>query len=108
VLGLALSTLEALSGLTGDARLRLDRSALFPVQLVTDQLGPGYPHPTPLGQRARRAFAAAGYPILDDTYSAKAAAHLSSPGVLEQAGPVLFWCTKSSAPLPTNTAASQK
>ena len=44
-------------------------------------------------------FAAAGLPILDETYSAKAAAHALLPEVLVR-GPVLFWCTKSSATLP--------
>ncbi|HYP91055.1 MAG TPA: hypothetical protein VEQ59_22975, partial [Polyangiaceae bacterium] len=61
--------------------------------------GGGYAEPTPAGSRARAAFDQAGYPILDDTYSAKAAAHVLAPG-REASGPTLFWCTKSGAPPP--------
>jgi hypothetical protein len=88
-----------LSELCGDASLQLSRSELLPVTLVTDQLGAGYPHPTPQGLAARTAFERAGYPILDGTYSAKAAAHVLQ-SLPQASGPVLFWCTKSSAPLP--------
>ena len=99
VLSLAERLLRRLSELCGDASLGLSRGELLPVTLVPDQLGAGYPHPTPQGLAARAAFERAGYPILDGTYSAKAAAHVlqSLPQV---AGPVLFWCTKSSAALP--------
>ena len=99
VLALAEKALAGVASLTGDAALGLTRAELVPLELVTDQLGSGYPQPTPAGVSARLAFASAGFPILDDTYSAKAAAHVlqivgSSPG------PVLLWCTKSSAALP--------
>ncbi|RYZ02652.1 MAG: pyridoxal-phosphate dependent enzyme [Myxococcales bacterium] len=96
VLSLATATLAWLAELTGDARLALSRGELLPLELVTDQLGAGYPHATAGSLAARALFAEAGYPILDDTYSAKAAAHVlaSAPGK----GPVLLWCTKSSAP----------
>jgi hypothetical protein len=93
---LATATLARLAELTGDARLALPQSELLPLELVTDQLGAGYPHPTPQAMHARVAFADAGYPILDDTYSAKAAAHVLATA--RGAGPVLLWCTKSSAP----------
>jgi hypothetical protein len=72
---------------------------------VTDQLGAGYPHPTPAGSAARAVFEGAGFSILDGTYSAKAAAHLLA-SVAQGRGPVLFWCTKSSAPLPRAAAAA--
>ena len=99
VLSLAVKALARLAKLTDDASLGLGKRELLPISVVTDQLGRGYPYPTPAGAAARAAFADAGFPILDDTYSAKAAAHLlasTAPG----AGPTLFWCTKSSAPLP--------
>lgn len=96
VRSLATATLAWLAELTGDARLALLKSELSPLELVTDQLGDGYPHATPQGSRARAVFADAGYPILDDTYSAKAAAHVLATA--RGAGPVLLWCTKSSAP----------
>ncbi|HXK20955.1 MAG TPA: hypothetical protein VNG33_24255, partial [Polyangiaceae bacterium] len=105
VLSLAEKVLRALAALCGDTALALPRSELLPVTLVADQLGPGYPHPTPAGMSARAAFARAGYPILDDTYSAKAAAHLFASSASET-GPVLFWCTKSSAPLPALDSAT--
>lgn len=99
VVALATKTLGRLAELTGDASLGLAPRELLPVTLVTDQLGPGYPHGTPAGAAARQLFADAGFPILDDTYSAKAAAHLLVT-LASEPGPSLFWCTKSSAPLP--------
>jgi D-cysteine desulfhydrase len=99
VLRLAEKALATLAELTGDAGLVPSRGELPELELVTSQLGPGYPHPTPEALQAQRWFAEAGYPILDGTYSGKAAAHLFAPGTLQH-GPVLFWATKSSAPLP--------
>jgi 1-aminocyclopropane-1-carboxylate deaminase/D-cysteine desulfhydrase-like pyridoxal-dependent ACC family enzyme len=99
VLRLARKVLAEVAELCGDAARALGEKELFPFELVTDQLGAGYPHPTPAGTQARQLFEQAGLPILDGTYSAKAAAHALR--LLEQgsAGPILFWCTKSSAPL---------
>jgi len=99
VLGLAQRALGRLAELTGNATHALTSRELLPLSLITDQLGRGYPFPTPAGTRARQQLEQAGLPILDDTYSAKAAAHVLAPATLAQ-GPVLFWCTKSSAPLP--------
>jgi 1-aminocyclopropane-1-carboxylate deaminase/D-cysteine desulfhydrase-like pyridoxal-dependent ACC family enzyme len=98
VLGLAERALAGVARLSGDASLALERQQLVPLSLVTDQLGAGYPHATSAGNAARRAFADAGYAILDDTYAAKAAAHLLRREAATSAGPVLFWCTKSSTP----------
>jgi D-cysteine desulfhydrase len=99
VLSLAQRLLRRLAELCGDASLELTRSELLPVTLVTDQLGAGYPHPTAQGLAARALFERADLPILDGTYSAKAAAHVLQ-SLPHSPGPVLFWCTKSSAPLP--------
>lgn len=99
VLGLARRVLSRVAELTGDASAALGKRELLPLSLVTDQLGRGYPFATPAGTHARRAFADAGFPILDDTYSAKAAAHLLTLAAAGR-GPLLFWCTKSSAALP--------
>jgi len=99
VLSLAVKVLARVAELTGDASLGLAKAELLPVSVVTDQLGRGYPHPTVAGTSARATFAGAGWALLDDTYSAKAAAHLLA-SVAGDAGPVVFWCTKSSAPLP--------
>lgn len=97
VLSLATRTLNALAELSGDRRLAFSRRELLPVTVIGDQLGAGYAAPTAAGRAARAIFAEAGYPILDDTYSAKAAAHALAHS--ETAGPILLWCTKSSAPL---------
>jgi 1-aminocyclopropane-1-carboxylate deaminase/D-cysteine desulfhydrase-like pyridoxal-dependent ACC family enzyme len=97
VLKLAERALSRVAELTGRADHSLSRRELLPVSLVTDQLGPGYAQPTPAGRAAREAFASAGYAMLDDTYSAKAAAHALTTA---SSGPTLLWCTKSSAPLP--------
>jgi D-cysteine desulfhydrase len=102
VVSLARKALEHLAALVGDASLALRKRELLPITVVTDQLGAGYPHGTPAGAAARKLFDDAGFPILDDTYSAKAAAHLLAT-LGRDAGPVLFWCTKSSAPLPEPT-----
>ena len=99
VLSLAVKALARLAQLTGQASLQLGKRELLPITVVTDQLGRGYPHPTPAGSAARAAFLGAGFGILDDTYSAKAAAHLLATTAPDR-GPTLFWCTKSSAPLP--------
>jgi D-cysteine desulfhydrase len=99
VVSLALKALTRLAELVGDASLQLSQRELLPITVVTDQLGRGYPYPTPAGLAACAAFADAGFRILDGTYSGKAAAHLLAT-VARDRGPVLFWCTKSSAPLP--------
>jgi D-cysteine desulfhydrase len=107
VLSLAEKTLASLARLTGNPALALPRRELAALELITDQLGRGYPHPTEQGAAARLLFARADAAVLDDTYSAKAAAHaleLARGG--RSNGPLLFWCTKSSAPLPVVPAAA--
>jgi len=99
VLSLALKALARLAELTSDPSHALSKAELLPITVVTDQLGAGYPHPTPAGGAARAAFEEAGFSVLDGTYSAKAAAHLLANAAHEP-GPALFWCTKSSARLP--------
>jgi 1-aminocyclopropane-1-carboxylate deaminase/D-cysteine desulfhydrase-like pyridoxal-dependent ACC family enzyme len=105
VLSLAQKALRALSELAGEPAFALSKPELLPVSVATEQLGPGYPHATPAGSAARAAFEAAGYAILDDTYSAKAAAHVLQSAERDP-GPILFWCTKSSAPLPDENGAA--
>jgi 1-aminocyclopropane-1-carboxylate deaminase/D-cysteine desulfhydrase-like pyridoxal-dependent ACC family enzyme len=95
VLSLAEATLRRLADLTGQPGLALQKRELSMLEIVTNQLGPGYAEPTPAGRAAREAFARAGYSVLDDTYTAKAAAHVLAIGAAA-GGPTLFWCTKSS------------
>ncbi|MCB9786286.1 MAG: pyridoxal-phosphate dependent enzyme [Deltaproteobacteria bacterium] len=98
ILGLAARTAALIEELGGPPspspaalRARLRTSSAF--------LGRGYGRRTPAGDEATAAFAAAGGPRLDCTYSAKAAAYLlhTMPSL---EGPILFWSTKSSPPLP--------
>jgi 1-aminocyclopropane-1-carboxylate deaminase/D-cysteine desulfhydrase-like pyridoxal-dependent ACC family enzyme len=69
------------------------------VQVVTDQLGAGYGHPTDAAREAQALFAQDGL-TLDLTYTAKAAAGLVA---MARRDPVsrtyLFWHTLSSAPM---------
>jgi hypothetical protein len=64
------------------------------IEIVRDQLGPGYGAPTPEAQDALEAAAAQGT-TLDTTYSAKCLASVRArarTGSLED-GPILFWNT---------------
>jgi D-cysteine desulfhydrase len=63
-------------------------------------LGPGYGQPSVPGNEAETLFQRLGLPLLDGTYSAKAAARVVSALRAAEPGPVLFWSTKSSVPLP--------
>jgi 1-aminocyclopropane-1-carboxylate deaminase/D-cysteine desulfhydrase-like pyridoxal-dependent ACC family enzyme len=98
VLSLAQRALARVAELAGQPTLALPASELLPVSLVTEQLGAGYPHATPAGAAARQLFESAELPILDDTYSAKAAAHVLKLMESREPGAILLWCTKSSTP----------
>ena len=63
-------------------------------------LGGGYGRPTLDGLRAQKAFRDSGGPPLDFVYSAKSGAALLDIARHHSSGPLLFWATKSSAPLP--------
>ncbi len=95
VLSLCQRALARLAALNGRPELALSKRELLGFEVVTDQLGAGYAEPTPAGRAAREAFAQAGYALLDDTYTAKAAAHVLATPPRDR-GPTLFWCTKSS------------
>jgi D-cysteine desulfhydrase len=89
---------------SGGPRVRTDLSRLRAgIEVDPGHYGAGYGRTTARAERARLAFARAGGPPLDIVYSAKAAA-----GLLELApkthGPIVFWATKSSCPLPRATA----
>jgi D-cysteine desulfhydrase len=96
---LADRTLDRLARLTGRP-LGADLSRLRAgLDVVTDQIRAGYGRITARGERARLLFARCGGPPLDVVYSAKAAAALCALAPSTR-GPVLFWATKSSSPLP--------
>lgn len=67
------------------------------LRLETRQFGWGYARITRPGLAAVSHFAPLTDAPLDSTYAAKSAAALLA---LDGSGPTLFWCTKSSAPLP--------
>lgn len=67
-------------------------------------LGRGYGRATATGFRAAHAFGQSGGPPLDTVYSAKSGAALLELARGETEGPLMFWATKSSAPLPTASA----
>lgn len=69
-----------------------------------EQIRAGYGRITARGERVRLLFARLGGPPLDIVYSAKSAAALADV-VPATRGPVLFWATKSSSPLPRASAA---
>jgi D-cysteine desulfhydrase len=69
------------------------------LDLRGEYFGGGYGRTTSRGVRAAARFAAAGGPPLDVVYAAKAAAAALALTATTP-GPVLFWATKSSAPLP--------
>ncbi len=101
ILGLAVRTAELLARLLRQPDLTLDAGILGAnFRVEAGFLGAGYGLPTPAGLEAIERFAAAGLPGLDTTYSAKSAAGVLA--ALARAGqqPLLYWATKSSAPLP--------
>ncbi|MDP6942626.1 MAG: pyridoxal-phosphate dependent enzyme [Myxococcota bacterium] len=102
IVGLARRTALHLRSLGGpDVVEAVSRAASL--ETAGGLMGGGYGKPSPAGIAAKSRFAEASAPPLDTTYSAKAAAHLLE--ALSPRGPVLFWSTKSSAPLPEPTAA---
>jgi D-cysteine desulfhydrase len=69
-------------------------------------LGSGYGLPTEAGREAIALWSQLGLPALDTTYSAKAVARVLTDVRADCSGPVLFWSTKSSVPLPAQTPLS--
>ena len=101
IIGLAVRTSRLLARLAGDARLELSRRELDPLLTIDGgQLGSGYGHPTRAGLGAIELFRDSGGPELDTTYSAKSAAALIDRVRAGEPGPLLYWATKSTGPLP--------
>jgi D-cysteine desulfhydrase len=64
-------------------------------------LGRGYGHPTPEGIAAIEHFENLGLFALDTTYSAKVVSAYIAAVRRDEPGPLLYWSTRSTAPLPT-------
>ncbi len=101
ILDLARRTSSCLASLAGQPRLALTVEELAP-SLVVDggELGRGYGWPSPAGRAASRVFAERAGFALDSTYSAKSAAAFIAAARQRPERPLLFWSTKSTAPLP--------
>ena len=101
LLSLSLQTLALLARLTREPKLLFEGRELGSrLRLRGEFLGEGYGHETAQANEACSVFARAGFAVLDETYSGKAAAALIADLRAGVPGPLLFWSTKSSAPLP--------
>ncbi len=100
IVRMAMGASEELARLSGEPSLALSYRDLRPLlDLDARELGAGYGQVTPAGLAAIDAFRA--HPLaLDTTYSGKAAASLLARARRGGKGPLLFWSTKSTMPLP--------
>ena len=105
ILALASRTAQLLRELGGTALPSLDSATLGARFHVDGRfLGPGYGEPSAAGDETEALWRRLGLPALDGTYSAKAAARVVAGLRANEAGPTLFWSTKSSVLLPAATA----
>ncbi|MEC7518516.1 MAG: pyridoxal-phosphate dependent enzyme [Myxococcota bacterium] len=106
IVGLAVRTGQLLARITGERRWGRSRAELAAgLEVDGGQLGLGYGRPTARGVEAIRWVREAEGLELDTTYSAKAfAAALARARAhaarTDEPGPLLYWSTKSTAPLP--------
>ena len=104
ILGLAVRASARLAELAGDPSLRLERSLLSRLlELDGSQLGPGYGYPSASGLASLELFRRHDLFELDTTYSSKAFAGFAELATSLREGPLVFWSTKSTAPLPAVT-----
>jgi D-cysteine desulfhydrase len=101
IVRLAMRTAALLEELTADPRLALDARRLS-ASLEVDgaQLGPGYGHATDAGHEAIALARAAADLEVDTTYGAKSLAGALARVRAGLRGPLVYWATKSTAPLP--------
>jgi D-cysteine desulfhydrase len=104
---MAALTSELLAALTFDRSLRFGVGELARGLRVDGRfLGRGYGHATDEGREAIRIFERAGGPMLETTYSAKAAAALLDSLRRGAGGPVVYWATQSASPPPRDAVPS--
>jgi hypothetical protein len=100
ILALAVRASRRLAEVAGEP-LELSSAELAPsLRVEGGELGAGYGFSTPAAVQAGELLARVSGLRLEPTYSGKAAAAFLSAARSRRAGPLLFWCTKSSAPLP--------
>lgn len=107
ILRLATRTARLVHELSG-ATLPLFDSATLGARFEVDAgyLGPGYGEPSKAGNETEALWRRLGLPELDSTYSAKAASRVVAGLRAREPGPLLFWSTKSSVPLPVRSPPS--
>jgi D-cysteine desulfhydrase len=106
VLGLAQRAARLLHDLSQGGVPLFSRAALGArFEIDGRYLGPGYGKPSAAGNEAEALWRRCGLPALDGTYSAKAASRVVAGLRAAEPGPVLFWSTKSSVPLPATDPA---
>jgi D-cysteine desulfhydrase len=106
ILALAVRTSQRLAELAGSPSLALTRAELAPLlELDGSALGPGYGRPSAPGLAAIELFRRHGLFALDTTYSSKAFAGFAKLAARLAEGPLVWWSTKSTAPLPDVTPA---
>jgi hypothetical protein len=98
---LAAATLARIASL-GGPRVQLGNARLI---VDGDELGPGYGEMTPQGLAAIEMLG--DHARLDGVYSGKAAAALLRLHA-RNVGPLLFWSTKASTPLPAPSAEAMR
>ena len=106
IVGLAARASRLLAELAGDASLAVTARVLRPHLRVDGSfLGRGYGRATDDGLAAIDCFGTHDGLVLDTTYSAKAGAAVLAYARRGEPGPILFWSTKSTTPLPSFTEA---
>ena len=109
ILSLAVRTARLVHELSGKTLPSFD-SSLLGARFEVDgrYLGPGYGEPSAAGDEAEALWRRLGLAALDGTYSAKAAARVVAGLRAGEAGPMLFWSTKSSVPLPARRSSKAR
>jgi D-cysteine desulfhydrase len=103
ILSLAERTSRLFAERAGDASAVVEARELSPFLDVTGRfLGRGYGRPTPAGLAAIELFSQLDLFELDTTYSAKVVSGFLAAAPSER-GPLLYWSTRSTAPLPPLT-----
>lgn len=101
IVALAREAALLLASLTGDPRFAFDKRTLASRFEVDGRfLGRGYGYPTEPGLEAIRAFRDGGAFEVDTTYGAKSAASAIARVRRGLDGPLVYWATKSTVPLP--------
>lgn len=103
-LRLALATAKALERRLGRIAALSYRELAKHLRIETRFFGGGYGVPVEGGAEAGRLFEAAGGPWVDEVYAEKSAAAFLALARERRDGPLLYWTTRATQPLPTPSA----